>query len=84
MAGDEKLICPNCDKETVKGEKCTLCGFELEEFTVFERFQNAIDKKKKKQAEREAEERRKKAEEEATKNPPKKGSFLRRRGGKKQ
>lgn len=82
MEGTDKIICPDCDKETPKGETCTLCGFTLEGFSNFERWQNAIEKKKKKAED----ERKKKEAEEARKKaaaaPPKKKSLFGHLGGK--
>jgi wobble nucleotide-excising tRNase len=78
MAEPKKLICPKCDKETVEGEKCTLCGFSLEGFFNFLDWQDTAEKVRKKRADDKA------AAEaaEAANNPPKKKNLLAHLGGK--
>lgn len=84
MADVNKIICPECDKETVVGEKCTNCSFPLEGYSDYERWQNALDKKRKKKAEDEAAEKKKKEDDERKKReaaqPKKKGSIFSKLG----
>lgn len=72
MAGDTKIICPSCDKETVKGDKCTLCEFPLETFDTYDKMQTVREKQKQKKRD---EEEKKRKELEAQNQPAPKKSF---------